>query len=169
MGQRHQFCEFRLLAESGDLKIGAVHAQQEPCLFVDGVFVVGQPRAIGGADFAQNRARFRHHIGNAERAPDFDQLAARDDDFSAFGQSIERQQDSGGIIVDDDRGDWRMSRAPRREAYPTAGETGGRHGHRACHVPRLDVEFEVRISGERRGYVPARKARAGRVPDWCAG
>ena len=82
-----------------------MHPQQEPRPVGDCSFVIGDPGAIGRADFAQNGARFRHHVGDAERIADFDQFSTRNDDFSAFGKSIQRQQHCGRVVVDDDRGD----------------------------------------------------------------
>ncbi len=48
----------RLVGEAGDLEIRWVDAEEHACFFGDGVFVVGEARAIRGADFAQRRRRF---------------------------------------------------------------------------------------------------------------
>ena len=61
-------------------------------------------RAVGGADFAQNRAAFRHHVGQSKGAADFDHLAARHYYFAPFGERVEREHDRGGVVVDDGRG-----------------------------------------------------------------
>ena len=45
-----------------------------------------------------------HDIRNAEAVADFDQLAARDDDFAARGQFVQRQENGGGVVVDGDAG-----------------------------------------------------------------
>ena len=82
-----------------------MHAEQEARAVGDGALVVGDARAVGGADFAQGGIRLRHHVGDAEGAADFDQLSAGDDDFAAFGQGVQREQNGGGVVVDDDGGD----------------------------------------------------------------
>src|SRR6266704_1431130 len=79
-------------------------AKQETRLFVDRVFVVGETRAIGGADLAEDCATLFHDLGDSKAVSDFDELAARDDDFAAASKSREGDQDGGGAIVDDDRG-----------------------------------------------------------------
>ncbi len=104
LAQRGEFLEGGLLRESGDLKVGWMHAQQQARVFVDGAFVVGDAGAVGRAHFAQCCAAFGHDFGDAEAVADFDQLAARDDYFAAFGKSGENEQDRGGAVVDDDGG-----------------------------------------------------------------
>src|SRR6266567_2825283 len=81
-----------------------MHAKQETRLFVDGVFVVSEARAIGGANLAEDCAALFHDFGDSKTIADFDELAARDDDFAAASKSREGDQDGGGAIVDDDRG-----------------------------------------------------------------
>ena len=61
-------------------------------------------RAVGGADLAQLATGARHDPGNAERAADFDQLAARDNHFPARGQRVEHQQHRGRVVVHHGRG-----------------------------------------------------------------
>jgi hypothetical protein len=86
--QRSQIFQRRLLGKADDGKIGAMNAQQQPRFFRDGIFIVGQPRAIGGADLAQHSSGFCHHVRHAERSADFHQLAARDDDLAAFSERV---------------------------------------------------------------------------------
>src|SRR6266568_336087 len=81
-----------------------MHAKQETRLFVDRVFIVGETRAIGGADLAEDCTALFHDLRDSKAVPDFDELAARDDDFAAASKSREGDQDGGGAIVDDDRG-----------------------------------------------------------------
>ena len=71
---------------------------------VDGAFVVGDAGAVGGADFAKGGAAFGHDLGDAETVADFNQLAAGDDDFAAFGERGQDEQNGRGAIVDDDGG-----------------------------------------------------------------
>ena len=66
--------------------------------------VIVDAGAVGGAHFAQHRARARHDLGNAEAVADLDQLAARDHDFAARRQFVQRQKDGRGIVVDGDAG-----------------------------------------------------------------
>src|SRR5258705_14017947 len=53
-GQSREFLDRRLLGESGNLEIGAVHAQQQLGLLVDRSLVVGHPSAVGRAYLAQS-------------------------------------------------------------------------------------------------------------------
>ncbi len=98
--QRGQFFQRRLLGESDNLEVGAMHAQQQFRSLGDGGFVIGDAGAIRRPHFAKHRAGLRHHIGNAERTADLDQFAARDDDFPALGQRVQGQQHGGGVVVD---------------------------------------------------------------------
>ena len=105
LSECNQFGYGGLLGESSDLEIRTVNPQQKFGVFIDCAFVVRNPGAIRGTDFAQNRAGLGHHIRNAERAANFDQLSAGDDDFASFGKSVQRKQNGSSIIVDDDGGD----------------------------------------------------------------
>src|SRR5438876_1003093 len=60
--------------------------KQHARLFADGVFVVRKVRAIGGADFAEDRATLLHDLRDSESIADFNQFSARDDDFAAASQ-----------------------------------------------------------------------------------
>src|SRR4029077_11235140 len=42
-----------------------------------------------------------NHIRDAERAANLDELAARDEHLATIGQSVERQENSSGTVVDD--------------------------------------------------------------------
>jgi hypothetical protein len=55
----------------------------------EGTFVILKMGPVGGAHFAEPGAAFRHDIRYAERATDLDQLAARDQHFTAFGDRVE--------------------------------------------------------------------------------
>src|SRR5579872_3576190 len=88
-----------------------MHAQQQPCALSDCFLVVGDASAIRRANFAQLRARLGHHVRNAERSTDLDQLTARDYDLAALRQSVEREKDGRSIVVDDYGGDvWPVCR-----------------------------------------------------------
>ena len=79
-----------------------MHAQQYLGVRVDRILVIGDPRAIGRTDFAENGIRFRHHIGDTERASDFDKLPAGNDDLAAVGERVEGKKNRGRVIVDHD-------------------------------------------------------------------
>ncbi len=49
-------------------------------------------------------AALRHDFGDAEAVADFDELAARDEDFAVARERGEDEQNGGGAIVDDDGG-----------------------------------------------------------------
>ena len=115
----------------------------------DRLGVVAQVRAIGGADLAQHGAAAPHDVGDAELAADLDQLAARDDDFLAVGQRLERQQHGGGVVVDDQR-------------VLGAGEPPQQRLHVAVARAALlggDVQLEVRVRGADRQH-PLERQRA---------
>ena len=81
-----------------------MHAEEQARFFVDRAFVVAQARTIGGADLAKNCATFRHDVRDAEAIADFDQFAAGDYYFGGFGESVEDQENCGGVVVHDDGG-----------------------------------------------------------------
>src|SRR5208337_3425149 len=97
--ERDQFFQRRLLGEADDLEVRAMHAQQQSCAFGDGALVVGDARAIGSTDLAEDRARFGHDVRDAKRTADLDQFTARNQHLAAFGQRVQRQQHSGGVVV----------------------------------------------------------------------
>ena len=78
-------------------------AQQQRGLGPDRRLVVGGARAVRRADLDEARARAREHVGDAEAVADLDQLAARDDHLAALGERGEREQQRGGVVVDDER------------------------------------------------------------------
>ena len=155
--------KFRLFGESRDLKIRAVHAQQQPGLFIDRALVVLHPGAVGRAYFPQGGVRLGHDVGDTERSADLDQLSARDDDFSALRQRIQRQQDRGRIIVYDDGGDagrqLTLGLTNRRALLARTAGGGCPHvfiqqlAEQSVHVhvalaalPGFDIELQIRIS-----------------------
>ena len=88
--QSDQFFEAGLFGEAGDFEVRTMHAEQEPCALGDGLFVVANAGTVSGADLTQSGVRFLHDVGDAKRAADFDEFAAGNDDFSVFGQRVER-------------------------------------------------------------------------------
>ena len=81
-----------------------MHAQQQACAIGDGIAIIVDDGAVGGADFTQNGARARHDFGDAEAVADLDQLAARDDRFTARCQFVKREKERGRVVVDGDTG-----------------------------------------------------------------
>jgi len=145
---RTQFFQRWLLGEADNLKVGAVDPQQQLHAIGNGALIIADPRPVSRANFAQNRARLRHHVGNAKRAADLDQLAARDDNLAAFRQRVQRQQHGGGIIVDNDGRDLAAGHIQQlREELVQVGVafaalTGGK------------VELQVGIALRNFGHVP---------------
>ena len=68
------------------------------------MLVVGCARAIRRSHLDEPCARTRKHVGDPEAVSDLDQLAARHDDFACLGERSEREEDSRGVVVDDERG-----------------------------------------------------------------
>ncbi len=81
-----------------------MNAEEHARFFCDGVFVVCEASAVGGADFAERHAALRHDFGDAEAVADFDEFAARDEDFAVAGKRCEDEQNGGGAIIDHDGG-----------------------------------------------------------------
>ena len=69
----------------------------------DGLLIICQVRAVGGADLDELGARGLHNIGDTEAAADLDKLAAAHDNLFARSVSGQHQQHRGGVIVDDQR------------------------------------------------------------------
>src|SRR6266568_8195522 len=135
-----------------------MHAKQETRLFVDRVFVVGETRAIGGADLAEDCAALFHDLGDSKAVPDFDEFAARDNDFAAASKSRESDQDGGGAIVDDDRG----FRA--REALEQLGSVNVALAARAG----FEIVFQIAVLRGRAAKFLRPIREAARAPDSCA-
>jgi hypothetical protein len=76
-----------------------VHLEQRaPCL-AERALVVGEVRAVGGADLDQRAPAAREDLRDAERVADLDQLAARDDDLAPGGERREREHQRRGVVV----------------------------------------------------------------------
>ena len=99
LADRDQLFERHFRGKADDLVIAGVDFKQQRGFFVYGIFVVRWMRAIGTANFFQNRSALGHDFGNAKRAADFDQLAARNDHFFAFGQRVQAEQNRRGVVV----------------------------------------------------------------------
>ena len=133
--------ERRPFGEALDAEVRRVHAQEHRRRRRHRSHVIGDPRPVRRADLAQQRARLAHHVGNAEAAADFDQLASRDDDLAARRQAGEDQHDRGGVVVDDQRG---FGAGDRRD------QRFGVHGPRSART-LLEVVFEIAVAARERG------------------
>src|ERR1700679_293586 len=85
-----------------------MNAKDEACLWRNRTLVVGEPGTIRGAHLAHAGARFSENFGNAEAATDFDELTARDEDFGAFCNGVQREESGRRTVVDDHRSSRRL-------------------------------------------------------------
>ncbi len=76
---RREIADRHALREAADRVVARVHLHQQRRARADRVGVVRGMRAVRGADLDELRAGAAHDVGNAERAADLDQFAARDD------------------------------------------------------------------------------------------
>src|ERR1043166_2995768 len=76
-----------------------MYAQDQACFVSDSIGIVTDTSAIRSPHLTQDRIRLAHHIGDAKRPADFNQLPARDNDLTTLSQSIEGQQHCRGIVV----------------------------------------------------------------------
>ena len=95
-------------------------------------------RLVGRADLDELGAARRHHLGQAERAADLDELPARDDHLAALGDRVEHDRGRGGVVVDD------RGRLAARE--PLQQPLDALVALRA--LAGLDIELEQRVAGE---------------------
>src|SRR6266436_2293234 len=84
--ERDEFFHRRLFREAGNREVRRMHAQQQPRVLIDRVFVIDYVRAIRSPDFSKHRSALRHDLRDAEAVADFNQFAPRDDYLSAFRQ-----------------------------------------------------------------------------------
>src|SRR6266850_198992 len=71
--------------------------EQQSRVLSNGLLVVLDPGAVGGADLAEKRAALGHDFGDSKRASDFDLLTTGCNDFSTFTQRV---QDSRCFAAD---------------------------------------------------------------------
>ena len=150
-----QFRQRRLLGEPLDAEVGPVHPEEQRRVGADRLPVVVDPRAVGGADLAQPRARLRHHVGHAEAAADLHQFAARHDDLPARRQRGQHQERRGGVVVDDDRGLDAEEALQQRLGVRVA----------MAAAPRLHVVLEVRVAGRHLADALDGRRRQRRAPE----
>src|SRR5262245_60437651 len=92
------------LREADDPEVGLVHPKEHSGLGPDRLLVVGHARSVRRSHLDQTSTRARENVRYPEPVADLDQLAPRDDDLPPFRQGGERQQDRGGVVVDDECG-----------------------------------------------------------------
>lgn len=109
----HQAAEIDAGCKTDDPIITGVHFEEQTRTFADRLLVVRQVRSIRGPDFPEADAAFRHDVGDAERAANLDEFATRHHDLFAFCKRIQRDEERGGIIVDD-RGGLRAGEVSRK-------------------------------------------------------
>src|SRR5215203_2001354 len=80
------------LGEACDLEVARVDPEYGAGVLVYGFFVVGEPGAVRGSDLAQPRPGELEHLGDAETAPDLNELAARDDDLRRLGCACDHRR-----------------------------------------------------------------------------
>ena len=103
VGQGGKLPRAHLFVKTLDAIVGRMDLKDHRRIGRDGLLIICQVRAVGGADLNEFGARSRHDIGDAEAAADLDKLAAADDDLFACGMGRQHQQHSGGIVVDHER------------------------------------------------------------------
>ena len=101
--------------------------------------VIGEARAVRRADLDQLRARGAHDVGDPERAADLDQLPAGHEDGPALRERLEREEQRGGAVVDDERvlGVGQGREEQLGTARPPAS------------APGLAIDLQVRVPGGR--------------------
>ncbi len=129
-------------------------------LLVDRVLVVLEVRAVRGADLAEDRAGLLHHVGDAVRAADLDQLSARHDDLAPPGERREHDHRGRRVVVHDGRGLGARQSSQQLLDVPLARGA----------LARLAVGGEKLVAPPVRRRVPRAPPRAGRRdPGSCAG
>ena len=147
------------LGEPFDPEIRGMHAENQRRPLADRGGVVGEPRLVRGAHFAQDRPGLRHHVGDSEAAADLDQLAARDDDLPAGGERRQDDHRRRRVVVDHDGGFGAGQPAEQTLGMDVAAPAD----------PCRQVVFERRVAGCDLARADRPRLRqAARVRGWCA-
>ena len=96
--------EPRPLLEADDAEVRLVDAEDDRRLGPDRALVVRGARPVRRPDLDEPRAGAGQDVGDPEAVADLDQLAARDDDLASLRQRSQREEDCGGVVVDDEGG-----------------------------------------------------------------
>ena len=149
--ERREAVERRGLGEADDAEVRGVDAQQRRRLVGDRLGVVAEVGAVRRADLDEARAGLAHDVGDAEPAPDLDELPARDDDLAPGAERRQREQQRGGVVVDRDA---RLRpRHPRQRVREVVEARAAR--------ARREVELQVRVARRRRPHRLDGRAREG--------
>jgi hypothetical protein len=107
--------------------------------------------AVRRAHLPQPGTALRHHVGDAERATDLDQLAARHEHVAVGGERVEREQHGGGVVVHHQPGLGARERAQilRDERVPVAPLAGEEVDLQVGRVPCRGDDRRDRLLGER--------------------
>ena len=123
-----------------------------------GVRVVAGARAVRRPHLAQLRAALLDDVGNAERAADLDELAARDHHFLPAGRGRQEEHRGRSVVV---RQDGRLAAEER------AAERGEVLVARAASAV-IEIEFEIRVAGDELGRLgPDRRRRSASARGSC--
>ncbi len=153
--ERGELFEFDAVREALDRVVAGVDFHQQRAARAERFLVVAQMRAVGGADLDQFRPGARHDVGNAERAADLDQFAARHDHFAARRERGEHQQHRRRIVVDDGCS-LRASELAQQVVDQVVAVAA-----RAA----VEIEFEVDWARQRFGYRAHRLLGQHRAPE----
>ncbi len=153
MGDGGQFAFRHARGEALDGVIARVHFHDRRGARDYRLLVIARMRAVGGADLFQLAAGARHDVGDAEGAADFNELAARHDDFFFRGQRIQHEIHRRGVVVHDDGG------FGAGQALQPGFDVAVAFAARAA----AEIEFEIhraghRGSGCRRGHFGIQRA-----------
>ncbi len=89
----------RCRGEADHAEVRLVHAHQRGGIRADRRLVVGQRRAVGGADLDQPRPGLGEDVGDAEPVADLDQLPAADDHLAPAGERRKAQEHGRRVVV----------------------------------------------------------------------
>ena len=84
--EAREFAARRRSRKADDAEVAGVTFQQDRRLTGDGARIVADPRLVGGAHFAQDRAALGNNVRNSEPTADFDQFPARGYNLTTSGQ-----------------------------------------------------------------------------------
>src|SRR5438067_9041700 len=79
--------------EAVDAVVRCVDLENEPALGADRGNIILGMRAVGRTDFDELRPGPAHDLRHAKGAADLDELAARHNGFTSFGERVEHEQD----------------------------------------------------------------------------
>ena len=98
------------------------------------------------ADLDEAHAGALHDVGHPKRAPDLDELAARDDHLAAGRQAVERQHHGTGVVVD------RVGGGRVRQQ----GQLLGRRAQAIAPLARRQIELQIAVAEGRLQRGPRR-------------